>query len=149
MKTRSFSITELMLCYMVTSRTRTLTPMYEKVLKMIFKEAWRLKSPTQQNLAGGADYLRGMKDEMWWNGLKDLSGAKRTTGDTKHRRSGPTTSWETPLVQGMGADWRNHRNQCSKDEWKERSGETCQSRGKNRTCCSEANQKTNSSKQKY
>ena len=114
---------------MVILRTRTLTPLHEKVLKMVFKEAWRLKNPTQQ-LAGGADYLRGIKDDMWWNGLKDLSGNKRTTGDTKHRRSGPTTSWETPLVQGIGADWRGRRDQSSKEEWKERSDEACESLGR-------------------
>ena len=104
-------------------------PLHEKVLKMVFKEAWRLKNPTQQ-LAGGADYLRGIKDDMWWNGLKDLSGNKRTTGDTKHRRSGPTTSWETPLVQGVGADWRDRREQSSKEEWKERSDEACEALGR-------------------
>ena len=114
---------------MVILRTRTLTPLHEKVLKMVFKEAWRLKKPTQQ-LAGGADYLRGIKDDMWWNGLKDLSGNKRTTGDTKHRRSGPTTSWETPLVQGVGADWRDRREQSSKEEWKEQSDETCEALGR-------------------
>ena len=59
----------------------------------------------------GADYLRNLKDSMWWEGIKDISSTKREPGETKHRRRGPITAWETPLVVSMGLDWRSKRDE--------------------------------------
>ena len=51
--------------------------------------------------------------------MKQVGIKQREKEDAKHRRQGPTSSWEEPLVHGLGLDWRDRREECShsKDWW--------------------------------
>ena len=97
-------------------------PLHEKVVTAVFKEAWRLKEHQVGSLGFSADYVRGLRSSIWWEGVRATSSRKRTKGDTKHRRTGPITKWEEPLVRGLGLDWRDVRAKClSVAEWRNES----------------------------
>ena len=91
-------------------------PLHEKLLQATFKDAWRLGVESRT----GLDIFRQIRSREWWGAVNSYPAAKRQKGSTKHRRSrGPTTSWEDPLVCGIGLDWRTIRANCgTKAEWK-------------------------------
>ena len=95
-------------------------PLHVKLLQATFKDAWRLGTESKT----GLDLFRELRSREWWEAVKSYPSAKRRKGITKHRRRGPTTAWEDPLVCGIGLDWRTIRASCtSATEWKKRSTE--------------------------
>ena len=92
-------------------------PIHGKTRKAGFKETWRVEHTSVPHLTEGADHVRGIRANMWWGGVRSYGSNRRILGVTKHRRRGPVSSWEQPLLCGMGVEWRQKRAMSDKRSW--------------------------------
>ncbi len=89
-------------------------PLYGKVLKAVFKAAWR---ESMFSLDGGISPLRQVRlyrTEVWWQTCCALTDpAKRRRLGVKHSTRGRSAAaWEHPFVVLWGCQWREKRQEC-------------------------------------
>ena len=93
---------------------------WERVLKSVFKAAWREANFALDDGAQPLKWVREIRSELWWQtyGFTNPQSKRRKTGILHARAGRQRTSWENPFVAAWGLHWRAQRDKClTLSEW--------------------------------
>eukprot|EP00973_Karenia_brevis_P023481 3232782-Karenia_brevis.AAC.1 len=97
-----------------------LFPAHVKVIKSVYKAAWREKNFVLDNGDCPLSGVRSFRDATWWAAMQyGARPHKRRKLGVQHARPGtPRTPWEQPFVDVWGEGWRAKlRNANTLQQW--------------------------------
>ena len=88
--------------------------MPERILKAVFKRAWRETTFHMGNGQSLLQDLRGYRNAQWWSGCVALASKwkRRKLGLVRKTGGQQRASWERPFVEVWGDEWRSQVADC-------------------------------------